>query len=72
MTWLLAPDQHGNQAAMARRLGIMYVIWDAKVWKSYQAGRGWPRWVREHRSWLVALEPVCQGFSRWVEDTRPA
>lgn len=37
-----------------------------------QAGRGWPRWVREHRSWLVALEPVCQGFSRWVEDTRPA
>ena len=41
MTWLLAPDQHGNQAAMARRLGIMYVIWDGKVWKSYQAGRGW-------------------------------
>ena len=41
MTWLLAPDQYGNQAAMARRLGIMYMIWDAKVWKSYQASRGW-------------------------------
>ena len=41
MNWLLAPDEHGNTAAMARRLGIMYVIWDAKVWKSYQAAKGW-------------------------------
>jgi hypothetical protein len=39
--WLLAPDEHGNDAAMARRLGIMYMIWDSKIWKSYQAGRGW-------------------------------
>jgi hypothetical protein len=41
MTWLLAPDEHGNTAAMARRLGVMYVIWDSRVWKSYQAGKGW-------------------------------
>ena len=41
MTWLLAPDEHGNVAAMARRLGVMYVIWDSRVWKSYQASRGW-------------------------------
>ena len=41
MTWLLAPDEHGNVAAMARRLGVMYVIWDSKVWKSYQAAKGW-------------------------------
>ena len=41
MTWLLAPDELGNPAAMARRLGVMYVIWDSKVWKSYQAARGW-------------------------------
>ena len=39
--WLTAPDEHGNTAAMARRLGIMYMIWDAKIWKSYQADRGW-------------------------------
>jgi hypothetical protein len=43
--WLLAPDQHGNTAAMARRLGIMYMIWDSKVWKSYQADRGWQRYT---------------------------
>ena len=41
MTWLLAPDELGNEGAMARRLGVMYVIWDARIWKSYQASRGW-------------------------------
>ena len=41
MTWLLAADEHGNEAAMARRLGVMYVIWDSRVWKSYQAAKGW-------------------------------
>ena len=41
MTWLLATDEHGNAAAMARRLGVMYVIWDSRIWKSYQAAKGW-------------------------------
>ncbi|MBC7372858.1 MAG: hypothetical protein H7323_02555 [Frankiales bacterium] len=41
LTWLLAPDEQGNTAAMARRLGVMYVIWNSKVWKSYQAAKGW-------------------------------
>lgn len=41
LTWLLATDELGNPAAMARRLGLMYVIWDSQVWKSYQASRGW-------------------------------
>ena len=45
MTWLLAPDEFGNTAAMARRLGVMYMIWDSQVWKSYQAGKGWQRYV---------------------------
>ena len=44
-SWLLAPDEHGNTAAMARRLGIMYMIWDAKIWKSYQAHKGWQRYT---------------------------
>ena len=43
--WLLAPDEFGNAAAMARRLGVMYIIWDAKIWKSYQATRGWQPYV---------------------------
>jgi hypothetical protein len=36
LDWLLADD-----AANARRLGVMYVIWDAKVWKSYRPSQGW-------------------------------
>ena len=41
MEWLLAPDEYGNTAAMARRLGVMFIIWDSQVWKSYQAAKGW-------------------------------
>ncbi len=41
LTWMLATDQYGNADAMARRLGIMYIIWNRQVWKSYAADRGW-------------------------------
>lgn len=36
LDWLLA-----DGAANARRLGVMYVIWDGQVWKSYRAAQGW-------------------------------
>lgn len=29
---LLAPDAQGQQAALFRRLGLMYVIWNTQVW----------------------------------------
>ncbi len=35
LDWLLATDVHGNTHAMARRLGIMYVIWDRQMWSSW-------------------------------------
>jgi len=41
MAWLLAPDKNGNEAAMARRLGIMYIIWNRKIWGAYAAEKGW-------------------------------
>lgn len=31
--WLAAPDEFGNPAAMARRLGISYVIWNNGMWR---------------------------------------
>lgn len=37
--WLLA-DRGGNDS-MARRLGIMYMVFDRRIWKSYEADRGW-------------------------------
>lgn len=33
LTWLTAPDQFGNVGAMARRLGVSYVIWNNAMWR---------------------------------------
>lgn len=33
--WLLAEDQYGNDAAMAKRFGIMYIIWNRRIWGSW-------------------------------------
>ena len=41
LNWLLATDQYGNRHAMARRLGIMYIIWNRKQWRAYRPGDGW-------------------------------
>lgn len=41
LAWLLATDEHGNRFAMARRLGIMYVIWDGHIWSAAAADDGW-------------------------------
>lgn len=34
---LFATDKHGNPAALARRFGIMYVIFDDTIWSSYRS-----------------------------------
>ncbi len=39
--WLTATDANGVTFANARRLGVMYVIWDNKIWGAYATGRGW-------------------------------
>ena len=41
LAWLLATDRHGNRHANARRLGIMYIIWNRQIWGSYRADEGW-------------------------------
>lgn len=33
--WLLATDRYGNRAAMARRLGVMYVIFNNRMWGAW-------------------------------------
>jgi len=39
--WLLAKDSGGRPYANARRLGVMYLIWDNKIWGAYRPGDGW-------------------------------
>ena len=41
LDWLLASDRHGNPHALARRLGIMYIVWNRKQWRAYRASAGW-------------------------------
>jgi hypothetical protein len=41
LAWLLAPDADGNPAAMARRLGVMYIGWNNRFWSSYDLASGW-------------------------------
>jgi hypothetical protein len=39
--WLLRTDGYGNRHAFARRFGIMYIIWNRKMWRSYRPDEGW-------------------------------
>jgi uncharacterized protein YkwD len=41
ISWLFAADKYNHKYTNARRLGVMYVIWDKKIWGSYAAGAGW-------------------------------
>ena len=41
LSWLKATDRHGNAWANARRLGVMYVIWDDRILGLYNTDAGW-------------------------------
>jgi hypothetical protein len=41
LDWLLATDSYGNAHANARRLGIMYMIWNRRIWKAYESPSTW-------------------------------
>jgi hypothetical protein len=45
MRWLLQTDRFGNRHAMARRLGIQYMIWNGRIWGAYAAGSGWRKYT---------------------------
>ncbi len=39
--WLFATDANCNTYANARRLGIMYIIWNRHMFRMYDTARGW-------------------------------
>lgn len=41
LSWLLATDGQQNQYAVARRLGVMYLIWDNRIWSASRSDEGW-------------------------------
>jgi hypothetical protein len=42
--WLLDEGPDGEDAYNARRLGVMYVIWNRRIWSADHASRGWLRY----------------------------
>lgn len=54
VAWLLAPAADGTPHAMARRLGIMYIIWDSRMIRMYDPGRGWTEYNK-------CLDPARSG-----------
>lgn len=43
-TWLTARGPDGVVGYQARRLGVMYVIWNGRQWSAYRAADGWRRY----------------------------
>ena len=39
--WLLATDKDGYTVAMARRMGIMYIVWQNQIFRVYHPDLGW-------------------------------
>ena len=39
--WLLGPDSFGQEYGNAIRLGVMYVAWNDRLWRSYDMKKGW-------------------------------
>jgi len=39
--WFLATDRYGNRHANARRVGVMYLIWNNKILSLHSADKGW-------------------------------
>ncbi len=44
LAWLLAPGPNGMAGYNARRLGVMYVIYNRQIWSSYRASAGWRKY----------------------------
>ena len=50
IAWLLASDNYGNEVAMARRAGIMYLIWNRKSWSVWD---GWQTYCVQTKAGCV-------------------
>ncbi|PRY12571.1 LGFP repeat-containing protein [Kineococcus rhizosphaerae] len=71
LTWLLADD-----ATNARRLGVMYVIWNRQVWKAYDRTAGWqpytgPNPHTDHVHVSLTFSGAAGETSWWTGTTDP-
>lgn len=50
--WMFETDRFGNKHAMARRLGVMYVIWNRRWWTSWD--RSWSTYCVQRKRGCVS------------------
>jgi subtilisin family serine protease len=67
---LLATDEEGNAHALARRMGLMYVIFDGRIWASYRPADGWRAYRgadphRDHVHLSLSWEGALGRTSLW-------
>ncbi len=74
---LTATDRHGNKYALARRMGVMYAIWDNRIfsmtgpgWKPYRGASAHRDHVHISLNWNGALARTSF-YSGKVVDTAP-
>lgn len=70
IAWLLSPDEAGHPFAMARRLGVMYIIYDQQIWCSCAIRQGWRHYVgasphTDHVHFSFSWEGSQQQTSHW-------
>lgn len=71
VAWLVAPDAQGRPGAMARRFGVMYIIWDRKIWGTYNMGAGWRAYYgssphTDHIHFSFSWDGAMQRTSWWT------
>jgi hypothetical protein len=53
LDWLFAKDRHGNRHARARRLGIMYIMWNRRMWSAWVPG--WERYCVQEGASCISV-----------------
>ncbi|MGA5406798.1 hypothetical protein ACPCSC_05975 [Streptomyces lavendulocolor] len=74
--WLLATDRHGNPHALARRFGIMYMIWNRRIWMANRPDAGWqpyrgPNPHTDHVHFSFSWAGARRATTWWTGGTAP-
>ena len=59
IAWLQKTDSFGNKNAMVQRMGIMYIIWNNRMWRSYDTAKGWTNYKNCAARTSTAYDTEC-------------
>jgi len=59
LDWLFAADSADRAFALARRLGVMYVIWNGRIWEAWDPLDGWNDYSTCAAHPEAAADAVC-------------